>query len=195
MQKKAIFLDRDGVLNEAIIKNGKPYPPATINELRITDDVLPALRILKSLGYLLIGATNQPDVARGTTERSVVESINEALMRYLPLNEIRVCFHDDKDDCSCRKPFPGLLLQAAKDHDIDLSQSIMIGDRWKDIEAGRQAGCKTIWLDRAYEEKKPITTPDFTSQSLIQAANWIKENLIQGERNENDCRSQNENFC
>lgn len=173
MQRKAIFLDRDGVLNSAIVKNGKPYPPSSINELHIPEDVPNALASLKSAGYLLIGATNQPDVARGTTPRSLVEAINAEIMKHCPLDEIRVCYHDDADDCHCRKPSPGLLLDAAKEHAIDLSQSIMIGDRWKDITAGQRAGCKTIWLNQQYAEKAPDAPPDFITTHLGDAAKWI----------------------
>jgi D-glycero-D-manno-heptose 1,7-bisphosphate phosphatase len=174
MKWRAVFLDRDGVLNEAIIKNGKPYPPATLQELTIAADVVPALKSLKAMGYLLIGASNQPDVARGTVERSVVESLNRQLMHKLPLDEIRVCYHDDRHECSCRKPAPGILLEAAYEHGIDLEQSFMIGDRWKDIEAGQQAGCKTIFLDKKYQEPGPSKPPDFVAESLLQAAQWIK---------------------
>lgn len=178
MKRKAVFLDRDGVLNNAIVRNGKPYPPAHLDEVMVADDVLPALQALKAQGYLLIGATNQPDVARGTTEKSLVEAINAKLMAMLPLDEIRVCYHDDKDGCDCRKPGPGLMTEAAKEFDIDLSASIMVGDRWKDIDAGRLAGCKTIWIDRGYVEKKPAN-PDAVVQSLGQAAEWIvKINII-----------------
>ena len=184
MQNKAIFLDRDGVLNDSIVKQGKPYPPAALSELSIAEDVLPALELLKEQGYLLIGATNQPDVARGTTAQSVVESINQALMEHLPLDEIRVCYHDDADKCYCRKPLPGLLLQAAVDHNINLQESFMIGDRWKDVEAGVKAGCKTVWLNRDYAEQKPTQQPDFTATSMLQAAKWITEINLQGESNE-----------
>lgn len=172
MKRKAIFLDRDGVLNNAIIKNGKPYPPASVNEVTIPKDVQNALQILKSAGYLLIGATNQPDVARGTTQKATVEAINAKLMAELPLDEIRVCYHDDADNCECRKPSPGLLTQAAEEHGIDLANSIMIGDRWKDIDAGQQAGCKSIWINNNYLEKKPAS-PDFTAANLSEAAAWI----------------------
>jgi D-glycero-D-manno-heptose 1,7-bisphosphate phosphatase len=173
---KAVFLDRDGVLNHAMIKQGKPYPPSSLEELVIPDDALPALQMLKSLGYLLIGATNQPDVARGTTERSLVEAINARLLAVLPLDEIRVCYHDDHDACQCRKPLPGLMLQAAEEHGIELVDSIMIGDRWKDIEAGQRAQCKTIWLNRDYQESHPKQAPNYITTSLMQAAIWIKEN-------------------
>lgn len=186
MQRKAIFLDRDGVLNESVVRHGKPFPPASLNELRVADDVLPALEMLKEMDYLLIGATNQPDVARGTTPRSVVEAINAALMQQLPLNEILVCYHDNQDQCACRKPLPGLLTQAADIYDIDLKNSFMIGDRWKDVEAGARAGCKTVWLNRDYDEQVPKTRPDFTARSMMEAAIWIQDTIIsmQGESDE-----------
>ncbi|MHB1949734.1 MAG: D-glycero-alpha-D-manno-heptose-1,7-bisphosphate 7-phosphatase [Gammaproteobacteria bacterium] len=176
MKHRAIFLDRDGVLNHVVIKNGKPYPPANVAELTIPADVKAALHMLKAAGFLLIGATNQPDVARGTTAKVTVEAINSYLMSELPLDEIRVCYHDDADNCECRKPSPGLLTRAACELGIDLTQSFMIGDRWKDIEAGQNAGCLTIWLDNQYQEKKPLR-PDFVATNLTQAAEWIKNNF------------------
>ncbi len=173
MQHKAVFLDRDGVLNAAIIKDGKPYPPASIQELVIPLGVLDALTKLKAAGFLLIGATNQPDVARGTVARAWVENINNTLMSQLPLDDLRVCFHDDAEHCACRKPAPGLLLAAAIDHNINLKNSFMIGDRWKDVEAGQRAACKTIWLNHHYAEKSPDPAPDYTTSTLTEAANWI----------------------
>ncbi|MDR3491449.1 MAG: HAD family hydrolase [Gammaproteobacteria bacterium] len=201
MQRTAIFLDRDGVLNQSIVKNGKPYPPSTLSELIIPDDVIPALKLLKVLGYLLIVVTNQPDVARGSTTRSMVESINSALLEKLPLDEILVCYHDDKDNCTCRKPLPGLLISAAQKHHINLESSFMIGDRWKDIAAGQNAGCKTIWLDNNYEEQKP-KLPNFTATSLIEAALWIQHskisshiNLSQGNQSEDSSRLKSKDIC
>lgn len=172
---KAIFLDRDGVLNESIIKNGKPYPPANLDELIIPDDVLPTLQTFKSMGYLLIVVTNQPDVARGTQKREVIESINAKLSEKLPLDEINVCYHDDSDKCDCRKPNPGFLLVAAKMLNIDLSVSYMIGDRWRDIEAGRKAGCTTIHIDRNYSEEWKCAPPHYTISSLNEALRHIKQ--------------------
>lgn len=170
---KAVFLDRDGVLNKAIIRNGKPYPPATLEEFEVVEGVPEALLRLKALGYLLIGATNQPDVARGTTSKAFVETVHARLLNELPLLEMKVCYHDDADNCPCRKPLPGLLVEAAKEHKIDLSKSFMIGDRWKDIDAGKNAGCQTIWINQGYAENIP--SPDFVTVSLLDAVNWIKE--------------------
>lgn len=172
MKNKAIFLDRDGVLNQAIVKNGKPYPPASLAELIIPEGVLGALSTLKAAGFYLIGATNQPDVARGKTSRTLVDSLNAAIMETLPLDEIMVCFHDDAENCDCRKPKPGLLFMAAEKYQLSLQHCFMIGDRWRDIDAGQQANCKTIWLDYEYDEKKP-SNPDFVTTTLEQAAKWI----------------------
>lgn len=177
IMRRAIFLDRDGVLNSAIIKNGKPYPPSSLNELHIPEEVPSAIASLKTAGFLLLGATNQPDVARGTTLRTTVEAINAHLVQSLSLDEIRVCYHDDADACSCRKPFPGLLLEAAEAYAVDLKNSFMIGDRWKDIEAGFRAGCKTIWINRHYNEKTPDKIPDFETDQLSKAAEWILQSI------------------
>ncbi len=175
--RSAAFLDRDGVLNRAIVRNGKPYSPASLAEFQILPDALPALQALKASGFLLIGATNQPEVVRGTQRREVVETMNEALLAALPLDDILVCYHDDGDGCACRKPLPGLLLQAAARYTIDLSASFMIGDRWRDVDAGRRAGCATVLIDYGYDERKAEKPPDYTAHSLSEAAAWILSQL------------------
>lgn len=171
--RRAVFLDRDGVLNRAIVRNGTPYPPATLAELEILPDAPKALENLKAAGFLLIGVTNQPDVARGTQRREVVDAINAALLAALPLHEMLVCDHDDRDGCDCRKPLPGLLLQAAARYGIDLSSSFMIGDRWKDVETGRRVACATVLIDYGYAEMRPDSAPDCRAYSLSEAARWI----------------------
>lgn len=168
----AVFLDRDGVIDRAIIRGGRPCPPTCLTELEIPSGVRESLDRLKNAGYLLLVVTNQPDVARHHTSVRTVEAINEELKRNLPLDDIFVCYHDDNDDCSCRKPKPGLLLSAARAWKVSLPNSVMIGDRWKDIEAGRRAGCKTILLDSDYAEISK-SVPDFRSKSLPEATNWI----------------------
>ena len=172
----AIFFDRDGVLNEAVVRDGKPYPPANLAELIIPEDAQVSLTALKVLGFRLIAVTNQPDVARGATTQNQVAAINAELMQVLPLDDIRVCYHDDADQCACRKPLPGLLTAAAAAYAIDLSQSFMIGDRWKDVAAGQAAGCKTVWLDKSYAERAP-TTADYVTTNLKDAVSWILRNL------------------
>ena len=177
---KAVFLDRDGVLNNAVIRDGKPYPPAGLAEVSINPGVEAGLSILHNLGYLLIVITNQPDVSRGRITLESVEAINKFLQKNLPLDKIMVCYHDNHDKCDCRKPKPGLLLEAAAEFNIDLEKSFMIGDRWSDVEAGKRAGCKTIYIDSGYVEKKP-DLPDFNVYSFTEAAEIIKkidENII-----------------
>jgi D-glycero-D-manno-heptose 1,7-bisphosphate phosphatase len=169
---KAVFLDRDVVLNRAIVCAGKPYPPAGVHELEILPDVPEALALLKSAGFLLLVVTNQPDVARGRQQRAAVENIHATLRKVLPVDDFFVCYHDDTDACDCRKPQPGLLLRAAAKYGLQLSASYLIGDRWRDIEAGRAAGCRTVWIRYAYTEKPP-SKPDATFRSCLEAARWI----------------------
>jgi D-glycero-D-manno-heptose 1,7-bisphosphate phosphatase len=168
----AVFLDRDGVVNRAVVRGGRPYPPSSVAELEIVPDAATALAELKRRRFLLLVVTNQPDVARGTQQRSVVEAIHTALRLRLPIDDFFVCYHDDGDACDCRKPSPGLLLQAATNYSIDLTGSFLIGDRWKDIEAGRGAGCRTVWIDRRYSERLP-RDPDARVGSLRAAVDWI----------------------
>ena len=168
-----MFLDRDGVLNEALIEDGRPYSPSSLQQLKIRPDAPPALVRLKAAGFLLIVVTNQPNVARGHQTRAAVEQMNAAVSSALPLDDFLVCWHDDHDACSCRKPKPGLLFEAASRHQIDLPHSFLIGDRWRDIDAGAAAGCRTILLDHHYTERAPESTPDFRTGSLEDAADWI----------------------
>jgi D-glycero-D-manno-heptose 1,7-bisphosphate phosphatase len=170
--KKAIFLDRDGVINKVELINGKPYPPMSIDGLVLLPKVNESLEFLKNAGYLLIVITNQPDVTRGKANREAIEFIHEFMKKTLPLNDIFTCYHDDHDNCSCRKPKPGNILEAANLYDIDLQKSFMIGDRWRDIEAGIKAGCKTFFIDYGYQEKKP-TNYDFKVKSLYEAVKII----------------------
>ena len=170
--RRAVFLDRDGVLNRAIIREGKPYPPANLAEVEILPGVLDALTELRAANFMLIVVTNQPDVARGTTSLAVVEEINAHLAECLPIDEFRTCYHDSGDGCDCRKPLPGSLVAAAKQHGIDLGTSYMVGDRWRDIEAGRRAGCKTIVIDYGYDEKQPESV-DYRVTSLPEATQII----------------------
>lgn len=171
--RRAVFLDRDGVLNEPVVQEGKPYPPADAASLRIFAGTAEALARLKERGYLLVVVTNQPDVVRGVQKRETVEAINQRLREELPLDDVVTCYHDDGDDCDCRKPRPGLIKRAAQQHGIDLSLSYMIGDRWRDIDAGANAGCKTILIDRGYAERAPESAPHARFASLPDAVDWI----------------------
>jgi D-glycero-D-manno-heptose 1,7-bisphosphate phosphatase len=172
MTRPAMFLDRDGVINRAVIRNGIPHPPDSIEELEILPGVAAALNALKAGGYMLVVVTNQPDVARGSTSRRRVEDIHARLTDTLGLDAILTCFHDDADACDCRKPKPGLLLQAARELRLDLGSSFMVGDRWRDVEAGQRAGCRTFYIDQGYGEKAPACS-DFRVESLSEAAGVV----------------------
>jgi D-glycero-D-manno-heptose 1,7-bisphosphate phosphatase len=179
---RAVFLDRDGVLNEAVIRDGKPYPPGSAEEVKIASDAAAALARLKALDLPLIVVTNQPDVARGTQTSDTVAQIHDRIRRELPVDEFLSCLHDDADGCGCRKPKPGLILEGAARYGADLSRSFVIGDRWRDIDAGAAAGCRTVWIDRGYRERGPSHPPDATVVSLDEAARWIVRQ-IQAEEN------------
>jgi D-glycero-D-manno-heptose 1,7-bisphosphate phosphatase len=170
---RAVFLDRDGVINKAIILDKKPFPPNGLYDLEITENAELELQRLVDSGFILIGITNQPDVARGTQSKENVEAINQFLKQHLPIKDIYVCFHDDEDNCSCRKPKPGLILDSAKDYHVDISMSYLIGDRWKDIAAGKTAGCKTIFIDNGYAESMHGFKADRTVKNLRGAVDWI----------------------
>ena len=170
--RSCVFLDRDGVLNRAIVRDGLPYPPASLDEFELMPGAAEACAALKAAGFLLIVVTNQPDVARGNQKRETVELLNQRLASLVPLDDIRVCYHDKADACHCRKPRPGLLLDAARDWQIDLARSYIIGDRWKDIEAGARANCSTVFLDWGYAEKLP-ESPDAHVSSLAEAVDWV----------------------
>jgi D-sedoheptulose 7-phosphate isomerase len=171
--RPAVFLDRDGVINRAIVRDGKPYPPASLEEFEILPQGASSLLDLKARGFALFVITNQPDVARGTQTRQAIEAMHLALASSLPIDDIFVCYHDDSDHCACRKPQPGLLLEAQRKHNVDLSRSFVVGDRWRDIDAGHKAGCKTILIDYGYRERKSAQPPEATVPSLREAADWI----------------------
>ena len=172
MTTRAVFLDRDGVINATVVRDGKPYPPASVDVLEIIPDVPQALADLRAAGFTLVVVTNQPDVARGKTPRATIDAIHDHLRSKLPLDAIYACFHDDADHCNCRKPKPGMLVDAARDMDLDLPSSFMVGDRWRDIDAGIAAGCHTIWINQHYAERVP-TRFDVEVGSLTEAAGFI----------------------
>jgi D-glycero-D-manno-heptose 1,7-bisphosphate phosphatase len=169
---RAVFLDRDGVINASVVRDGKPYPPATVEEFVIYPEAAQACQRLKSAGYLLVVATNQPDVGRGTQSKEAVEAMHAKMCAALPIDRVEVCFHPGSAPCECRKPAPGMLRKAAHEFQIDLSRSFMVGDRWRDIDCGHAAGCKTIFIDRGYVEKLR-EKPDFFAKNLAEAAKII----------------------
>jgi len=152
---RAVFLDRDGVLNVPIFRDGRSYAPRSMDEYCLYEDAPSSLARLKSRGFFLVVVTNQPDVGNGISPQSLVDAFHQRLMRDLPLDTIKMCCHAQKDGCGCRKPRPGMLLEAAREFDICLADSFMVGDRGSDVEAGRLCGARTIFIDRGYTEPKP----------------------------------------
>jgi D-glycero-D-manno-heptose 1,7-bisphosphate phosphatase len=178
--RSAVFLDRDGVLNDVTVRDGTPVPPPSLEELRLLPGVADACQRLRDLGYVLVVVTNQPDIARGTQSREEVDRMHAFMRERLPLDDIVVCPHDDADGCLCRKPRPGMLLDAARRHGLDLSRSFCVGDRWRDIEAARGAGVRAIFVDRQYGERR-ATGADAVVPSLPEAVPFIEARHVQGE--------------
>lgn len=172
MVTRAVFLDRDGVISANVLRDGRPVAPTSMADFRILPGVEEATRRLKELGFVLVVVTNQPDITAGRNTMAMLEAMHNEMRRRLPLDEIKVCVHVDADGCHCRKPKPGMLLDAARERGIDLSQSIMIGDRWRDIAAGLAAGCSTILIDAETDQDKP-STPNRTVRSLPEAVAYI----------------------
>jgi D-glycero-D-manno-heptose 1,7-bisphosphate phosphatase len=175
--RPAVFLDRDGTLNVQVVRNGKPYPPDTLADFRLYDGVSEACARLKSAGFVLVVATNQPDVGRGKQTQSAVEAMHARLQELIPaLDLIQVCYHGGDaygQPCECRKPKPGMLLDAAQKFDLDLNRSWMVGDRWGDIDAGHAAGCRTLFIDHGYTERAPAQPPHFVVPTFTAAAGII----------------------
>lgn len=171
--KRAVFFDRDGVLNEAEVRDGIPHPPASVAALRIATGAREAVARVRDAGFYAFAVTNQPDVARGAASRETVEAINAAVAAELRLDGVYSCFHDDSDQCDCRKPKPGLLLGVAHERGLSLSDSYMVGDRVKDVECGRAAGCTTVFIDHGYAETPFATRADAIVYSVSEAIDAI----------------------
>ena len=172
-KRRAVFFDRDGVLNRAIVRDRKPYAPMTLEEFELIPNASEDLKRLRDLGLLAIVVSNQPDIGRGTQAAGAVEEMNAILRQELPLDDIFICPHDDAVGCNCRKPKPGLLFRAAKKYGLELSRCFMVGDRWRDMDAGRSAGCATILIDFDYDERSPAETPTRRVSSLREAVDSI----------------------
>lgn len=168
----AVFLDRDGVLNRSIDRGGVPSPPRTVEEFELLPGVHGAVQQLRSSGFKLVVVTNQPDIARGVSTVAAVDAINDELRRALAIDDVLVCPHDDGDDCPCRKPKPGMLLEATERYDVDLARSFMVGDRWRDVAAGKAAGCRTVQVG-SLDEGVEALEPTIRCADLAGATSWI----------------------
>lgn len=181
VSQRAVFLDRDGVLNRPVIRDGRPFPPANLDEFQLYPDVAEGCQRLTNAGFLLVVVTNQPDVGRGTQSRESVEAMHAKLRADLPaLDGIEVCFHagtSQGEPCDCRKPKPGMLLRAAATHGIDLKRSFLIGDRWRDVDCAHAAGCRAVFIDYGYREQLS-ENPEFTVTTFREAVAIILQNHL-----------------
>jgi D-glycero-D-manno-heptose 1,7-bisphosphate phosphatase len=169
---QAVFLDRDGVLSRAIVRGGRPFPPRRLAELELLPGVPESCRTLKQAGFKLVMVTNQPDVARGLVTAEEIALMNSRVAAQLELDLVRVCPHDEGDGCACRKPRPGMLVSAAEELGVALPGSVMVGDRWRDVESGQRAGCWTVFIDQGYAERQPEQF-DLRVSSLAESVEWI----------------------
>jgi D-glycero-D-manno-heptose 1,7-bisphosphate phosphatase len=166
--RRAVFLDRDGVINRNEVRDGRPHGPQSAEDFVILPGVGEAVTALRAAGYLVIVATNQPNVPTET-----VQAMHAKMRAAVPVDDIRVCPHTDDDNCACRKPKPGLLLEAAREHGISLADSWMVGDRWRDVEAGKAAGCRTVFIDHGYTNEPQPREPDVVVRSLAEAVPFL----------------------
>jgi D-glycero-D-manno-heptose 1,7-bisphosphate phosphatase len=173
MPRESVFLDRDGVINKLVYRDGKPTSPRCIEEFEFEEGVAPALQGLSAAGFRLFVVTNQPELARGLVTKESLCGMTALVMKLPGIEEVRICPHDDGDDCSCRKPQPGMLVELAHRHDLSLEQSYIVGDTWKDSCAGAKAGCKSIILDRPYNHSAPA---DWRVPNLSTAVDLICAN-------------------
>jgi D-glycero-D-manno-heptose 1,7-bisphosphate phosphatase len=171
--RPAVFLDRDGVLNRAIIRDGKPYSPMTPAEFQLLPGVQEACLLLEEQGLPLIVVTNQPEIARGRLPVATVTEMHAELRRKLPILDVVVCGHDNADNCACRKPKPGMILDAAQRHGLDPARSVMVGDRGSDIAAGLAAGCATVRVGGGYSGEALGSKADAEADSLKSALDLI----------------------
>ena len=172
--RPAVFLDRDGVINKTFLREGVSHPPAHLGDFEFLPGVLQATRRLEEAGWPLVVVTNQPDVARGVQTCEQVEAMHRHLHEHLPVLEVVTCYHDNADHCLCRKPRPGMLIAAARRWGLDLTRSVMVGDRWSDVVAGQAAGCTAI-LVKTPQSAVERCHPDHCVNDLSEAAAWILE--------------------
>lgn len=170
---KAVFLDRDGVLTIPLFRDGRSFAPLKLEEFELYPGIAGGLKALKRQGFLLVVVTNQPEVGRGRLGQETLREMHRRLSAVLPVDAIKVCPHIPEDRCNCRKPLPGMLLEAAKEFEIRLSASYMVGDRAGDIAAGHAAGCRSIFVDLGYTAEPPPREPDAVVPSLQGAVDWI----------------------
>lgn len=166
--RPAVFLDRDGTLNATVLRDGHPGPPHSLDEFRLLPGVVEGCARLRDADFVLVLVTNQPDVGRGEVGREAVEAIHRRLCQLLPLERVEVCYDSGRgEDSEFRKPRPGMILKAAHELGLDLGRSWMVGDRWRDVDCGVNAGVRTVFIDRGYSEplraRPTVTVRHFTA--------------------------------
>jgi len=174
--RRAVFLDRDGVINRGHLENGKCYAPRKVNDFHLLPYVRESVARLKGAGFLVFVITNQPDINNGLVSAQTVELMHDILRKKTRVDGIYVCPHTQKENCECRKPKPGLILKAAGRFDVELAESFVLGDRASDVEAGHAVGSRTIFIDRNYKERKPVNQ-EFTAPSIRSATSYILKSL------------------
>lgn len=172
MKKKCVFLDRDGVINRPIFRDGRSFAPRCLNDFYIYPLVKKSCELLKRAGFIIVVVTNQPDVGENITDISIMDEMHELMVKNLPIDSVYACLHRKDEDCLCRKPKPGLIFDALQDYDIDLDLSYLVGDRWSDIELARVVKCKSIFIDLGYDELKP-NSQFATVKDLYEATKFI----------------------
>ena len=172
MTNRAVFLDRDGVINRAIVVDGRPYAPRSFGEFRLMPGARACVGRLRAAGLKVVVVTNQPDVARKLIDPAELEKMNQRLISELAVDAVKVCAHRQDEGCNCRKPRPGMLVAAAAELGIALGRSYMVGDRWSDVEAGHAAGCYTLKIERGYVNDRPVDA-DAVVRTFAQAVNHI----------------------
>lgn len=156
--RRAVFFDRDGVLNRVVMRVGEGGAPAIVGsprhiaEFELAEGAAEVVGRLRGAGFLVFVVTNQPDLARGLLEPAELEAMSSRLREEVGVDEVVVCPHDDRDGCGCRKPKPGMLEELASRWGVALDSSYMVGDSWRDMEAGRAAGCRTVLVRWPYNE-------------------------------------------
>lgn len=182
MPRRAVFLDRDGVLTIPSFRDGRSYAPTTLEDFRLCPDAKDAVGRLKKEDFLVIVATNQPDVTTGKLAERTLEEMHARLQYEVAIDDIEVSFatRDAPDDR--RKPSAGMLRDAAKKWDIDLKTSYMVGDRASDVTCGVRAGCRTVFIDLGYTAEAPPTDQNATAANLAEAVAWICADMRQGDQ-------------
>jgi D-glycero-D-manno-heptose 1,7-bisphosphate phosphatase len=155
--KRCVFIERDGILNEVRVGPKNQIAPLTLEEFKVNASAVAPLRRLKSAGFVLIVTTNQPGLSRGYQSRHELDRMHDLVRRTFPVDDILVCPHDENDHCPCRKPRPGLLIEAAFKWHVNLDHSFVISDKWQDAEAARTAGCTSLlvnspWVGRVHHD-------------------------------------------